>query len=127
MQYGTPLHAGTSTAHRLLSKKRLAAHLGRSTRWIDRRMREGMPRVDSISRRGRRKVRFRPGDVAVWLEARASLPKRKRRHRVAVLSAQVMLLSGRVDELSAEVEALWMRVEADTPTELPLPNGENLA
>jgi hypothetical protein len=127
MSYGTPLHTDTSTAHQLLSKKRLAAHLGRSTRWIERRMREGMPRIDSIDRRGRHQLRFRLGDVAVWLEARASLPKSKRRDRVAVLSAQVTLLSGRVDELSAEIEALWIRVATDTPTDLPLPNGENLA
>jgi hypothetical protein len=126
MPYGTSLHTGTSTAHQLLSKKRLAAHLGRSTRWIERRMREGMPRIDSVDRRGRHQVRFRLEDVAVWLEARASLPKPKRRDRVAVLSAQVMLLSGRVDELSSEVEALWIRVATDTPTESLLPNGENL-
>jgi predicted DNA-binding transcriptional regulator AlpA len=112
-------------AHDVLSKKQLAAHLGRSTRWIDRRIREGLPRVGSIDRFGRDRVRFRLGDVAFWLEARASVPKAERRDRTALVAAQLVLLVGRVDELTAEIEALWLRVATETQREPTIPTGEN--
>jgi excisionase family DNA binding protein len=48
-----------------LSKQQLAAHLGYSTRWVELRVREGLP---SRKMGGRR--RFRLSAVEDWLEER---------------------------------------------------------
>jgi excisionase family DNA binding protein len=47
---------------RWLTKRELAEHLGYSTRWVEYRVREGMPN----ERLGRR-MRFRATDVEAWL------------------------------------------------------------
>lgn len=52
-----------------VSKPRLAAQLGRSTRWVELRMKEGMP-VHHRDARGW--PFFDPAQVAAWLEARAA-------------------------------------------------------
>jgi hypothetical protein len=49
-----------------LSKKRLAAILGRSTRWVELRCREGLP--STLDRRGHRV--FRENEVRAWLANR---------------------------------------------------------
>lgn len=47
----------------LLNKKQLAARYGRSVRWVEGKVSEGMP--SSLDERGRR--RFRLSDVEDWL------------------------------------------------------------
>jgi phage terminase Nu1 subunit (DNA packaging protein) len=49
----------------LVTKKQLAASLGFSTRWVELRVREGMPSVVIGNRR-----RFRISEVMRWLESR---------------------------------------------------------
>jgi hypothetical protein len=48
-----------------LSKKQLAAHLGYSTRWVELRVKDGMP----CERWGGR-LRFRVSEVEPWLKER---------------------------------------------------------
>lgn len=50
----------------LLTKKQLALHLGFSPRWIELRMRDGLP---SLMVGGRR--RYRVSEVTAWLNERA--------------------------------------------------------
>jgi hypothetical protein len=70
----------------LLTKKQLAAELGRSERWIELRQRDGLP-VASTDRFGRR--RYRLADVQRWLNAAATQPARPLSDRVASLERQV--------------------------------------
>src|SRR5437879_861116 len=53
-------HLHPATEH-LLTKQQLAAHLGRSPRWIELRVKEGMPSTDPTVRYPQR--RFRLSDV----------------------------------------------------------------
>ena len=69
----------------LLTKKELAAELGRSERWIELKQRDGLP-VASTDRFGRR--RYRLADVHNWLHAAASKP-RSTADRLADLERQV--------------------------------------
>jgi len=48
-----------------LSKREIAGHFGRSTRWVELRMREGLPSKMIGGRRG-----FRLGDVEAWIDGR---------------------------------------------------------
>lgn len=48
-----------------LSKPQLAAHYAFSTRWVELRVREGMP-----ARRIGGRLRFRVSDTDAWLEGR---------------------------------------------------------
>lgn len=57
----------TVAAEPWLSKQQVAGHYGRSTRWIELRMREGLP---SRMLGGRRA--FRLSTVDAWMEARYS-------------------------------------------------------
>jgi hypothetical protein len=50
----------------IVTKQQLADHLGRSTRWIELRVNEGMP-SEHTDRRGRRM--FNVADVEAWLAA----------------------------------------------------------
>jgi hypothetical protein len=59
-------------AERWLSLKDLAAHFGRSTRWLEYRLREGMP---SAVIAGRRKCR--QSEVERWLEIHGHLRKER--------------------------------------------------
>lgn len=49
-----------------IKKRQLAAHLDVSERWIELRMREGLP----CNRLSRGAVRFRIADVEAWLSER---------------------------------------------------------
>jgi predicted DNA-binding transcriptional regulator AlpA len=57
-----PLRAGFEP---WLSKRQLAHHLGFSTRWVELKVREGMP-----SHRWANRLRFRVSEVEAWLEER---------------------------------------------------------
>jgi predicted DNA-binding transcriptional regulator AlpA len=48
-----------------LSKRQIAGHYGRSTRWVELRMREGMPSRLIGGRRG-----FRLSEVDEWIKER---------------------------------------------------------
>jgi len=48
-----------------LSKREIAAHFGRSTRWVELRMREGLPSKMIGGRRG-----FHLSDVEAWIDGR---------------------------------------------------------
>jgi hypothetical protein len=48
-----------------LSKREIASHFGRSTRWVELRMREGLPSKMIGGRRG-----FRLSDVEAWIDGR---------------------------------------------------------
>ena len=80
----------------LLSKKQLAAHLGRSERWIELRVRDGMPVEEATDRYGRR--RYNLSLVEQWLSRGRPTP-RKREDRVTVLERAVADLAAQVAEL----------------------------
>jgi hypothetical protein len=48
-----------------LTKREIAAHFGRSTRWVELRMQEGLPSKMIGGRRG-----FRLADVEAWIDGR---------------------------------------------------------
>lgn len=48
-----------------LSKRQIAEHLGRSTRWVELRVREGLPSKMIGGRRG-----FRLSEVEAWIDGR---------------------------------------------------------
>lgn len=77
----------------LMTKKQLAAVLGRSERWIELKQRDGLP-IASTDRFGRR--RYRLADVEGWLHA-APAPARS--------------TADRVDELERQVAELWARID----------------
>jgi len=80
----------------LLSKKQLAAHLGRSPRWIEIKVREGMPVQEATDRYGRR--RYDLALVEAWLKQ--ARPRASRREdRLAVLERSVRELAAQVAEL----------------------------
>ena len=68
----------------LVSKKQLAAHLGRSTRWIEQRVASGMPVEEATDRYGRR--RYDLAAVEAWLaEGQPKPPHASLEQRVASL------------------------------------------
>ena len=79
----------------LLTKQQLARHLNRSTRWIELRVREGMPVEEATDRYGRR--RYRLGAVEEWL--RHGRPRRKE-DRLTVLEREVAELRVQVAGLT---------------------------
>lgn len=84
----------------LLTKRQLAAHIGRSTRWVELRMREGMPSVAPTERYPHR--RFRLSDVEAWLKA--GTPKASgHAERIARLEAEVARLAATVEQLQRSV------------------------
>ena len=91
----------SGTVHRLargdamLTKQQLAAHLDRSPRWIEMRVKDGMPSLDPTARFPHR--RFRLADVEAWLadaSARRATPDRVER-----LEVEVARLARIVDQL----------------------------
>lgn len=82
-------------AHGLLTKRELAAEIGRSERWIELRQRDGLPVADT-DRFGRRKYSL--ADVRGWMHEAAHRP-RSTADRLAELEAQVR-------ELTAKVQAI---------------------
>jgi hypothetical protein len=80
----------------LVSKQQLAAHLGRSTRWVELRVREGMPSEPPTKRFPHR--RFRVADVEAWLsDSRLQQPA----DRLSRLEREVATLAATVEELKA--------------------------
>jgi hypothetical protein len=76
---------------RLLSKKQLAAELGRSPRWIELKMRdEGLPVEPRASEQEH--ARFDLVKVRAWLEARAAVKTMTLEERVASLETRLGLL-----------------------------------
>lgn len=69
----------------LLTKKQLAAELGRSERWIELRQREGLPVADT-DRYGRRKYSLKA--VEAWLHEKPQTP-RSTADRLAALEAEM--------------------------------------
>ncbi len=86
----------------LLTKRQLAEHLGRSTRWIELRVREGLPSEPPTNRFPRR--RFRLSEVEAWLAAGKARPATPQAQRIAELEE-------RVAELAATLEQLRQRSE----------------
>jgi hypothetical protein len=75
---------------RLLTKRQLAAELGRSTRWIELRMREGMP---AAPRAGPREhARFDLTAVRAWLDSRSATPRLPLEQRVERLERELSTL-----------------------------------
>lgn len=81
----------------LLSKKQLAQHLGRSERWVELRVREGMPSIDPTARYGGR--RFDLAAVEGWLGESERQRARPVVERVAELERVVVGLVDRLREL----------------------------
>ena len=79
----------------LLTKQQLAQHLGRSTRWIELRVRAGMPSIDPTARFPHR--RFRLADAEAWLAD--SEVKQPAPDRIARLEQQVATLTATVEQL----------------------------
>ena len=80
----------------LLTKKQLATVLCRSERWVELKVRDGMPMEEATDRYGRRRYNLRL--VQAWLnEGRPRAAKR--RDRVAVLERQVADLAAELAEL----------------------------
>lgn len=78
----------------LLTKKQLAAKIGRSERWIELRQREGLPIADT-DRYGRR--RYRLADVERWMHQDAPKP-RSTGDRLADLERQVAELRAMIGQ-----------------------------
>jgi phage terminase Nu1 subunit (DNA packaging protein) len=75
---------------RMLTKRQLAAELGRSTRWIELRMREGMPVEPRATPRDH--ARFDLHAVRVWLDSRSTTPRPPLEERVARLEREMSTL-----------------------------------
>jgi predicted DNA-binding transcriptional regulator AlpA len=54
--------ANQATTERWLTKRQIAEHFGFTTRWVELRMREGLPSIRLGNRR-----RFRLSEVEAWL------------------------------------------------------------
>ncbi len=80
----------------LVTKKQLAAHLGRSERWIELRVRDGMPVEHATDRYGRRRYNLRL--VEEWLKTGRRTPAR-REDRISLLERSVADLAAQVAEL----------------------------
>ena len=81
----------------LLTKKQLATLVGRSERWVELKVNEGMPMEEATDRYGRRRYNLRL--VQEWLND--GQPKAARREdRVAVLERQVADLAAQLAELT---------------------------
>jgi phage terminase Nu1 subunit (DNA packaging protein) len=78
----------------LLTKKQLAAHLGRSTRWIELQVRRGLPVEAATDRFGAR--RYDLAKVEAWLHAGEPVARRGSNlaDRVAALELVVGELTG---------------------------------
>ena len=77
--------------HALLTKKQLASELGRSTRWIELRMKEGMPVLPR--RLPGEHARFELAAVREWLDQRAEQQVETVEERVARLEREVARLA----------------------------------
>ena len=89
------VHRLPGTGSQLLTKQQLAAHLGRSPRWIEMRVAKGMP-SENLDRYGRRMFDLRA--VEAWLSAGEP--------RVSSVAERLEQLERQVAELSAVVQRL---------------------
>jgi phage terminase Nu1 subunit (DNA packaging protein) len=80
----------------LLTKKQLAEHLGRSERWVELRVRDGMPVEEATDRYGRR--RYDLWLVEKWLERGLRRPPRSE-DLIAILERNLADLAAQVAEL----------------------------
>jgi hypothetical protein len=85
------LFPAREVAPRLLTKRQLSVALGRSTRWIELRMREGLPVMPRVS--ANESARFDPAAVRAWLDARAGTGAVPLEQRVANLECRVARLA----------------------------------
>lgn len=85
------LHLPRRDTTRLLTKKELARELGKSTRWIEIKMRdEGLPVEPRASRH--EDARFDSGKVRAWMDLRAAAKPLSLEERVRVLERTVASL-----------------------------------
>jgi len=83
----------------VVTKQQLAAELGRSVRWIELRVNEGMPVESNTDRHGRRL--FDLNQVRAWLDA--GRPKATAAiERMALVEQQLEQLAARVQRLERE-------------------------
>lgn len=93
---GNVIQLPSRSVDMLLTKKQLAAHLGRSERWVELKVKAGMPVEAATDRYGRRRYSLRA--VEAWLDG--GHPKSaKREDRLAVLEAQMADLAAQVAQL----------------------------
>jgi hypothetical protein len=88
-------------ADALLTKRQLAAHLGRSIRWIELRVREGMPSEPPTRRFPHR--RFRLADIEAWLANGQQKPSTDH-ERIVQLERQVATHAVTVQQLTRRAE-----------------------
>jgi hypothetical protein len=81
----------------LLTKRQLAEHLGRSTRWVELRVRQGMPSEAPTTRFPHR--RFRLSEVEAWLGAGKAKPAPPQAQRITQLEERVAELAAALDQL----------------------------
>jgi phage terminase Nu1 subunit (DNA packaging protein) len=81
----------------LVTKRQLAEHLGRSTRWVELRVREGMPSEPPTTRFPHR--RFRLSEVEAWLAAGKARPATPQSRRLEALEEQVAELAAALEQL----------------------------
>ncbi len=88
-------------ADAVLTKQQLAVHLGRSTRWIELRVREGMPSEPPTRRFPHR--RFRLAEVEAWLgQGQRKAPTDH--ERLARLEDELGRLRATVEQLQRRVD-----------------------
>lgn len=85
----------TAGGPQLISKQQLAAHLGRSPRWIEMRVAAGMP-SENLDRYGRRMFNLQA--VEAWLRAGEPVPANTT-ERLARLEAEVAQLRAEIQQL----------------------------
>lgn len=85
-------------AEHLLTKQQLAQHLGRSTRWVELRVREGMPSESPTKRYPQR--RFRLSAVEDWI---TSGERKAPTDRLSQLEERVARLTATVERLQRRV------------------------
>ena len=84
-----------TAAGRLLTKRQLAAELGRSTRWMELRMREGLPVLPRCT--PGEHARYDLDAVRAWLDSRSDGGCVPLAQRVARLECQLATLAAVLD------------------------------
>ena len=81
----------------MVSKKALAAHLGRSTRWVELRTAEGMPSIPPSKRFSTR--RYNLTLVETWLAGDRAKPPTSTAEQIAALERIVAEQQARIEAL----------------------------